>query len=322
MAQKLRDAKIIDPRSTLYLSQRNDAVVVSCTRNPNATETDEKINAILIAKTIFDFDANTTAVTVNFNLPPGHESWTVTVKRSLVLDFNSGDVSQKAVLNLITVNKHLSFGPPMAGSYLPERKLFYDVLCELESKRFPDTTFVDQYRAVEEALNKNDSAAVELKFYTLRPLIAAVVRAYNVEVFKQRPEIHSEIKNLFADKPASAGSASSAGTVSGASTTTVPAAPNAPSTASTAATSSQDLLAQLGDSAPPPGAMFESRCKATLWIKQATKFGFIASPELLLALSKANDLARSGAPKSKTDPLTDVSKFWRLDFPFLPSLRL
>ena len=335
IAQKVRDAKIIDPRLPIFLSTtRDDITILTCARNPDSTELDAKINAILIAKTLFDLDPIAESVLIKFIVHPWHELWTISVKKSLVVDFKSGDISQKAVLNLLTVDKILNFLPPIPGSFFQERKLIYNVLSDFESKHVPNGSLVDYYREVEDAIRKHDNEALDVKFYSLRVLTTAAVRVYDLELSKtRRAEFASAFKGLRPVKPAAASvdrTASGDTAKTSQSSVEPPATPSTPSTPSTSATPSaasivsgspslEQMQALLGEDAPAPGPMLESRCKAAYWIKQASSLGLLPSPELLLALDKANDLAKSSSPKSKSET-GNVNRYWNLDFPFLPAL--
>src|SRR5262245_52585214 len=95
-AKAINKASILAPGTDIKVRVGGDSVAVSTFRNRNANDKDTKIEALLIAKTIFDLQGNTaSSVTTYFynNMQP-NQFRSVSVKTSDVKAFESGSMGQ------------------------------------------------------------------------------------------------------------------------------------------------------------------------------------------------------------------------------------
>lgn len=104
-AKAINKAAILAPGTDVKVRVGGDSVAVSTFRNKNANDKDTKIEALLIAKTIFDMQGNTaSSVTTYFynNMQPT-QFRSVSVKTSDVKAFESGSMGQDELLKSLAI---------------------------------------------------------------------------------------------------------------------------------------------------------------------------------------------------------------------------
>jgi hypothetical protein len=98
-----------DYRQQVNATVSEDSVAVSVFRNPFAQTVDCKIDAVLLAKKLWDRDRTLKSVHVLFyELAPADTYWDVQVSSAVLIGFANGKISQDELLNKVelTVREH------------------------------------------------------------------------------------------------------------------------------------------------------------------------------------------------------------------------
>lgn len=100
-SKAINKAAILAPGTDIKVRVGGDSVAVSTFRNRNANDKDTKIEALLIAKTIFEIQGNTASLVTTYfynNMQP-NQFRSVSVKTSDVKAFESGSMGQDELLS-------------------------------------------------------------------------------------------------------------------------------------------------------------------------------------------------------------------------------
>lgn len=110
MQALLRNARIIDAGYPLRISVHEQEALVSTKRNPKANETDCKVDAVLMAKTLMDaYPTQVLRVKVLFNNYEENKANQVVVTKGDIKSFGAGAIDQKTLLNSLdysTISAH------------------------------------------------------------------------------------------------------------------------------------------------------------------------------------------------------------------------
>ena len=263
--EKIRTAKIVDPASPLSFSVKDGVANIQCWRRQNATDTDCKIDAVLIAKEIFDVAReHIQSVVLNFEVPHKLDVVTVPVTKEEVKDFGSGEMTRKALLDVVTVEKGKRIEPPRAMIHdnvapYKGREVLYKTLIALDGKDASVEPCVELYKTMESAVARNDEDAAGIFCAGCRSAIAALARNYNHQLAERRA---SEISDM-----------------------------NKSLHGLSAEQTTAKMKEYLGTDVPPPGPEYLARLSVAYWIKWLDTLGF-AQYEAQRILADANSTAQ------------------------------
>lgn len=175
-AQKIRQAKIIDPHSTLRVEvASNEEARVVVGRNPKASDEDCKIDAILLAKTLMEaFPGKLMRVKAIFT-QSNADSGQITVTVGDIKSFKSGQLDKKALLDSIEFVKVGSSSltevrapvKALPGLYQNWRQLLLDEIRLLANQDVNVTVFVDDFNQIEKILGTAGEREIKRRLLSL-----------------------------------------------------------------------------------------------------------------------------------------------------------
>jgi hypothetical protein len=177
LVNALRKTKLVDPAYKLGATASGDQIVITTERNPKSTDNECKIEAVLIAKAMFETvssDFQRTKVLL-FDYA-NNKCSEVTVKRAEVKLFGSGGLSEKELLSSLELNTTdaadqnlvdaVAPGPMQAG-----RISLLSRIQRLKSRGTDTTPFQKMFDALEESAKSNDIAAVHSQYDELKRVL-------------------------------------------------------------------------------------------------------------------------------------------------------
>ena len=105
LVEALRESKILDPSYSLKVTKTSDEVQVITQRNSKFDENDTKIQAVLIAKKVFELVPKTIERAKIIYQDQTESLSEVVVNRTEIKSFGSGEVTEEKLLKSLDVSK-------------------------------------------------------------------------------------------------------------------------------------------------------------------------------------------------------------------------
>ncbi|MDR3613944.1 MAG: hypothetical protein P4L53_10265 [Candidatus Obscuribacterales bacterium] len=199
----LRATKVVPTESKLTASISGDEVVITTTKKEGSTDDASKIQAVLIAKTVFDSVSNdaqrTKVIFFDFKANTYSE---VAVKRAEVKMYGSGQLTEKELLSSLELKRgdadsaedetvKVAPGPlqperiiqsarlmklEKEGSSVKDLKLLFDKV-EVTARSGDRAETIAQYRALKTNIDERERAFIEAKEYQKNLAAAQVAKA-------------------------------------------------------------------------------------------------------------------------------------------------
>lgn len=175
-AQKIRQAKIIDPHTSFSVDMPgNEEARIILGRNLKASDEDCKIDAILLAKTLMEaFPGQLVRVKAIFTTP-NQDSSQITVTVGDIKSFKSGQLDKKALLDSIELVKVGSSSltevrapvKALPGLYQNWRQLLLDEIRLLANQDVNVAVFVDDFNQIEKMLGTAGEREIKRRLLSL-----------------------------------------------------------------------------------------------------------------------------------------------------------
>jgi hypothetical protein len=158
----LRGTKVLDPSFNLSVTISGDEISITTQRKSGATDSECKIQAVLLSKTVFDAlpTGPQRCKCTFFNFDSDSYS-NVTVRRAEVKMFGAGQLSQKDLLSSLVLDSSKPVeaqspdSPVVPGPMQPERTMALERINRLKQKGTNVTIFQRMFDQVEESAKKD-----------------------------------------------------------------------------------------------------------------------------------------------------------------------
>src|ERR1700733_4468933 len=167
LVEQIRHANVVDPSFKLQVSLAGEDALITTQRKPKASDADCKIEAVLLAKTVFDgVSDKIQRVKVLLLDYDANDCSSVIVKKAEVKLFGTGGLTQKELLSSLEIVKATISGSESKslsvadGPEQPARLLILGRIERLKTKGTNVSAFMNVFNQLEESAKKGDAAAV------------------------------------------------------------------------------------------------------------------------------------------------------------------
>jgi hypothetical protein len=167
LVEQIRHANVVDPTYKLQASVEGEEALITTQRKPKASDPDCKIEAVLLAKTVFDnVSDKIQRVKVLLLDYDANDCSSVIVKKAEVKLFGTGGLTQKELLSSLEITKATISGSESKslsvadGPQQPERLLLLGRIDRLKAKGTNVGAFMNYFNQLEASAKKGDASAL------------------------------------------------------------------------------------------------------------------------------------------------------------------
>jgi hypothetical protein len=165
LVEQIRRANVVDPSFKLQVAVEGEEAVITTQRKPKASDPDCKIEAVLLAKTVFDSVSDKIQrVKVLLLDYDANDCSSVIVKKAEVKLFGTGGLTQKELLSSLEITKATISGSESKslsvadGPQQPERLLLLGRIERLKTKGTNVVAFMNYFNQLEASAKKGDAS--------------------------------------------------------------------------------------------------------------------------------------------------------------------